>query len=89
MDSHLIDTSTKYSGARMIKIKRREEIVCNIFLMWISYFGPPKCFLSDNGRELYFEGYQYMNKKLNIETHFSCGKSIQQWHCGTQQSDSS
>ena len=45
---HLIDTSTRYSAARLIKTKRSEEIICNIFLMWISYFGPPKCVLSDN-----------------------------------------
>ena len=37
-------------------------------LMWISYFEPPKCFLSDNGGEFNNERYQPMNEKLNIET---------------------
>lgn len=65
---HLIDTSTRYSAARLIKTKKSEEIIRNIFLMWISYFGAPKRFLSDNGGEFNNEGYRQMNEKLNIET---------------------
>ena len=36
--------------------------------MWISYFGPPKHFLSDNGGEFNNGGYWQMNEKLIIET---------------------
>ena len=49
---HLIDTSTRYSAARLIKSKRSKEIIHNIFLMWISYFGCPKRFLVTMGENL-------------------------------------
>ena len=54
---HLIDTSTRYSAVRLIKTKRSEKIIRNIFLMWISYFGHPKYFLNDNGGEFNNERY--------------------------------
>ena len=49
---HLIDTFTRYSAAKLIKTKRREKIIHNIFLMWTSYFEPPRCLFSDNGENL-------------------------------------
>ena len=53
-----------YFAARLIKTKRSEEIICNIFLMWISYFGTPKRFLCENGGEEFNnEGYRQMNEK--------------------------
>ena len=64
---YLIDTSARYSAARLIKTKKSEEIIHNIFLMWILYFGAPKQFLSNN-RGGFNEGYQKMNKKSDIET---------------------
>ena len=36
--------------------------------MWISYFGPPKCFFSGNWGEFNKEGYCQINEKFNIET---------------------
>ena len=54
---HSIDTSIKYSAKRLIKTKN-QEIICNIFSMWISYFGPPKRFLDNNGGEFNDEGYK-------------------------------
>ena len=65
---HLTDISTRYSAAWLIKIKRSEEIICNIFLLRISYFVLCKCLLSDNGGEFNNDGYQQMNEKLDIET---------------------
>ena len=64
---HLSDTSMRYSAVRLIKTNKSEEIIHKIFLMWISYFGPSKCFFSDNEGEFNDEGYQQMNEKLNIE----------------------
>ena len=52
---HLIDTSTRYSAVWLIKTQKSEEIICNMFLMWISYFGASKWFSSDN-----VEGYLIM-----------------------------
>ena len=36
--------------------------------MWITYFGTPVHFLSDNGSEFNNDNYRQMNEKLNIET---------------------
>lgn len=65
---HLIDAATRYSAATLIKTKKKEEIIKNIFMMWITYFGSPVRFLSDNGGEFNNEHYRQMNEKLNIET---------------------
>lgn len=36
---HLTNASPKYSAARLIKSNNLGEIICNIFRMWITYFG--------------------------------------------------
>ena len=46
---HLIDSATRYSAACLISTKHQDEVLRNIYLMWISYFGYPQKFLSDNG----------------------------------------
>ena len=46
---HLIDSATRYSAACLVTTKHQDEIIQNIYLMWISYFGHPHKFLSDNG----------------------------------------
>ena len=46
---HLIDSSMRYSSARVIFIKKDEEVVNNIYLMWTAYFNYPVKFLADNG----------------------------------------
>ena len=43
--------------------------------MWISYFGYPKKFLSDNGGEFSNERFREMNEKLNIETATTAAES--------------
>ena len=48
---HLIDSATRYSAATLITTKHQDEILRNIYLMWISYFGYPCKFMSDNGGE--------------------------------------
>ena len=65
---HLIDAATRYSAACLIRTKNQDEIVRNIYQIWIAYFGAPKQFLSDNGGEFSNEKYREMNEKLNIET---------------------
>ena len=75
---HLIDTSTRYSAARLIKSKRSKEIIHNIFLMWISYFGCPKRFFSDNGGEFNNEWKtEYWN--MHHDSNWSNGKDIRGW----------
>ena len=65
---HLIDSATRYSAACLITTKRQDEIVKNIYMMWISYFGYPHKFMSDNGGEFSNDRFREMNEKLNIET---------------------
>ena len=65
---HLIDSTTRYSQARLIHTKNKEVIIRNIYLMWISVFGAPVRFLSDNGGEFSNDHYRQMNEKLGIET---------------------
>ena len=49
---HMIDHATRYSRGAIIHSKQKEVIIDKIFKHWISIFGTPKLFLSDNGGEL-------------------------------------
>ena len=49
---HLIHTFTRYSAACVVKSEDQDVIVEAIFKIWISYFGRPKRFYTDNGGEL-------------------------------------
>ena len=42
---HLIDTATDYSAACLISNKKKQTIVCQIFQIWIVYFGAPHNFI--------------------------------------------
>ena len=48
---HLIDSVTRCSQACLVHMKHQDEIIRQIYWIWISYFGCPKKFLSDNGGE--------------------------------------
>ena len=72
---HLIDSATRYSAASLVFSKRQDEIIRNVYLMWISYFGAPLKFLSDNGGEFSNDQYREMNEKLNIETCTTAGEA--------------
>ena len=72
---HLIDGATRYSAASLITTKHQDEILRNIYLMWISYFGYPRKFMSDNGGEFSNEKFREMNEKLNIETATTAAES--------------
>ena len=72
---HLIDSATRYSMACLVFSKQKDEIVENIYRMWIAYFGAPKKFLSDNGGEFSNDRYREMNEKLNVETMTTAGES--------------
>lgn len=37
-----------------------------VFINWISYFGPPKLFLTENGNEFENENFRDMTQNLNI-----------------------
>ena len=65
---HLIDAASRYSAACLIKTKKKDVVVAQIFKIWISYFGSPRKFFSDNGGEFANEVLREMNEKLGIET---------------------
>ena len=62
---HLIDLSTRYSSAVVIRSKHKDVIVKNILQHWIALFGAPNKILSDNRGE--FQELQDMSENLNIE----------------------
>ena len=64
---HMIDATTRYSAARLVKTKKKEEIISKIFDMWIAYFGSPVKLMSDNGGEFANELYTEACEKLGIE----------------------
>ena len=63
---HLIDHLSRYSAAAIINSKRPDEIVNKIFQIWISVFGPPSKFFSDNGGEFNNEKFREMCERFNI-----------------------
>ena len=48
---HIIDHLTRFSVAVILKSKEPKEIISAIMKSWISIFGPPSKFLTDNGGE--------------------------------------
>ena len=67
---HFIDTVTRFSAAASITNKSAEEILTKTFMRWISIFGRPQTFMSDNGGE--FINYEFSNMcsllNINIQT---------------------
>ena len=46
---YLIDATTRYTAATLIKTKKEAEVIKRVFAIWITYFGSPVKFLSDKG----------------------------------------
>ena len=63
---HMIDHLTRFSVAKPCKSKLPEEIIKMICEGWISIFGPPKKFLSDNGGEFSNEKFLQLAEQMNI-----------------------
>ena len=72
---HFIDAATRYSAAVLIKSKKREVVVGQIFRIWIAYFGCPRKFFSDNGGEFANEVMREMNEKLGVDTTTTAAES--------------
>lgn len=64
---HMIDHATRYSQACVIPNKKKETIVKAILDHWISMFGSPKKFLSDNGGEFVNADFLELAEKFNIK----------------------
>lgn len=48
---HLVDLCTRLSAATFIADKKRDTIIAALFRIWISVYGTPQKFMSDNGGE--------------------------------------
>ena len=55
-----------FSAAAIVKSKEKEEIIKNIFKIWISIYGSPLKYFSDNGGEFSNENYNEMWEVYNI-----------------------
>ena len=64
---HMIDHLTRYSSACVIANKRKETIVQGIMEYWVRIFGPPGCFLTDNGGEFANDELVEYSEQFNIK----------------------
>ena len=64
---HMICSLTRFSVMVPVKSKAAEEIVEKIFSHWISVFGRPEKFLTDNGGEFVNEPFLEMASRLDID----------------------
>ena len=62
---HMVDHATRYSVAAVLKTKEAKEIVSVVYRCWIAYFGAPKSFLTDNGREFDNSHFREMAQSMN------------------------
>ena len=63
---HLIDHATRLSACSVIRNKNPSTIIREVFRIWISIYGCPDSFLSDNGGEFNNESFREMGEKFNI-----------------------
>ncbi|XP_063683937.1 uncharacterized protein LOC134818355 [Bolinopsis microptera] len=64
---HMVDTVTRYSVAARVISKEAQEILDKVFKHWISIFGPPSTFISDNGGEFVNDCFNQACSVLNIK----------------------
>jgi hypothetical protein len=72
---HVIDTLSRYSGVISVKSKEAREIVDKLFQIWISIFGRPNKFISDNGGEFINDEFNSMCEHLDIRLQTSPSES--------------
>ena len=72
---HAIDTVTRYAMAIEVKSKESGEILTKLFRIWISVFGRPDQFLSDNGGEFVNQEFNEMCEKFDITVSTSPAES--------------
>ena len=72
---HLIDHVSRFSAASFIKSKNPREIIQKNFNIWISVFGPPQKFLSDNGGEFNNHEFQTLCESFNIKVLTTAAKA--------------
>ena len=63
----MVDLATRFCAAAFVRNKLPSTIIRNIFTSWISLFGPPSKFLSDNGCEFNNSEMRELGEKFNIK----------------------
>ena len=63
---HMIDHCTRFSAGSVIRSKKKEVIVNELFKHWVSVFGAPRRILTDNGGEFANSELIDMCENLNI-----------------------
>ena len=71
----MVDLATKYCQACWMISKRPEEVGEKLMEKWISIFGAPKNWLSDNGGEFVNEKLLIMSEKWNIKMKTTAAES--------------
>ena len=64
---YLIRTTIRYTGAFLIRRKKKGLVVSYIFQIWVTYFGAPGNFHSNCSVEFANDIFREINKKLGIE----------------------
>ena len=77
---HMIDHATRYSVAAVLKNKESCEIVSHVFKYWVSYFGAPRSFLTDNGRE--FDNMEFREMAQNLNSIVRTTAAFSPWSNG-------
>lgn len=72
---HMICSLTRFSVMVPVKNKTGEEILEKIFTHWISVFGRPDKFLTDNGGEFCNEVFLEMASRLDVVCHVTPAES--------------
>ena len=73
----LVDVATRFCRAAVITDKKPETVVKELFVNWISLFGAPKKFMSDNGKEFNNETMQEMSDNFGV--HLVCTAAQSPW----------
>lgn len=63
---YLIDVFSRFTKAKILNRKKPEEVIDAVMEKWISTFGTPTRFITDNGGEFSNEEMQLACSKLNI-----------------------
>ena len=63
---HLIDHLSRFSAACFVSSKKPQEIIEGIIKVWISVFGPPSKFLTNNGGEFVNQSFMELCESFNI-----------------------
>ena len=77
---HIVDHLTRFSAASVIRSKKPQIIIDNVFKHWISIFGAPQKLISDNGGE--FANAEFVDLCENLNIRFTTTAAEAPWSNG-------